>query len=571
MVAENPPSYIQHLNDDFLFFVEEVWKELGLHDKAPLGDVERDIINWIATGPIKRGVLAWRGIGKTHFGTAAYTLWRLYKDPETKILIVSKSTGEAKKTIKLIRQWIRSVWFLQQLDPKRGKDQIDSASEFNVGPARVERNCSVTAVGIEGQLPSKRAHVIIADDVETPNNTKTIDARQQLQDDVTEFRAIASFGEKEIIYIGTFHHEESLYLALAKKNYVFYSWPKVYPTSDEKVHNLAPMLQDRLDRGVNRPGDITCPHRITIDDIVEDKAEGPTYWAMQCMLIADLGDALRYPLQLSDFIVVDQVHRDKAPISVAWGKFHDGASTERQDIRSLGFLRDRFYRPPMIDKDWVAYRGTKMRIDPAGRGQDKIGYAIIGQLNGYLWVKAVGGLEGGPTPENITRLAELAYEHRAGECTIESNFGGDSFAALLEPELSRLTKPRDHEDCPSGWGCSINLEHSTGQKELRILAALEAPLASHRIVIGADTAANEDLQYQITRLTRQRDCLEHEDELEALAMCVKDWREELSQDTQRSAQKDREAIIDKAIEKLRKARGLKGKPEPRWIDHRINP
>jgi len=134
--VERPTSKMQC--DDFLekivssytIFTQLLWYPIGSWKVAPLDIAELDAINYIEHGPQKRGVIGFRSIGKTHFITGSYTAWNLLNDPDKKILIVSKTLPEARKTVKMIRSWFRNIWFLQHLQPQKELNQTDSLTEI---------------------------------------------------------------------------------------------------------------------------------------------------------------------------------------------------------------------------------------------------------------------------------------------------------------------------------------------------------------------------------------------------------------------------------------------------------
>jgi hypothetical protein len=410
---------------------------------------------------------------------------------------------------------------------------------------------------------------VIADDVETEVNARTLDSRRELAKKVDEFTAIASYGERRVNYVGTFHHEESLYIEEGRKGVTFRSWPELYPQADEKVYCLAPMVQARIDSGTAKPGQIVADYRIDPDFVAKRQARGRTWYAMQAMLIADLGDALRYPLTLRDLIVFT-VGRDKAPLTIAWGTSNDrGGSTRVEDIPSTGFGDDGFFAPIMYDSTWSPYTGTKMWIDPSGRGEDQTGYAIVAHLNGYLWVKEVGGVDGGYEPAVLDQLGYRARFHRVNHIDVEDNFGQGMFAQLFEPVLKRHSiEPGKDAMIPSGWRCQVQTVRVHGQKEVRTIEALEPVMNQHRLIVDRSVAANEKLQYQITRLTRQRDCLNHDDQVEALAMCIRQWQQELNQDPSKSAERSRQRIIDDELRQHMKLAGIGSSRPPRYFHHR---
>ena len=426
-------------------------------------------------------------------------------------------------------------------------------------PAKEARDPSVSVMGIEGQLPGTRAHRIWADDVETKENTLTLEARESLKDKVAEFTAIASYGERRVNFIGTFHHEESLYIHQAEeKGFTFRTWPILYPKTTDKILGLAPILQRDLNEGKAAPGDAVDPDYTPPDRIVELQAEGRTWFAMQCMLIANLGDALRYPLRLSDLIVFN-VQRDQAPTSIIWGTNNgQGMSTRCEDIKSLGFGTDGLYGPIMFDSKWAPYTSTKMWIDPSGAGADETGYAVVAHGSGMLWAKACGGLAGEPgksghSPATMAELAQIARRHLATEIFVEDNFGQTMFRQLFEPVLARhFLEPGQDPDYPQGWKCSIEGVRATGQKELRIIDTLEPVMNQHRLVASRSVAADENLQRQITRLTRQRNSLTHDDRIESLAMAVKVWEDVLHQDPEIAGERDRQRLIDEQLEDHRR-------------------
>ena len=485
-------------------------------------------------------------------------------------MIVSKSAGEAKKTVSLIRSWLEYVPFLKHLSPtSRSETHLqarDTTMYFDVGPAKEDRTPSLEAVGVDGQIEGKRAHRVAADDAETDTNTQTFEARERLSERVTEFAQVASYGNRDIEYVGTYHHEESLYLKLDQRGYVFRTWPLLVPNPKQKVLNLAPGVSQRIDAGALKVGDNVFGHRLDGQYVAEKQGEGQRSFSMQQMLICDLGDTLRYPLQLRDLIVFP-VQRDKAPIGIAWGLTNDrGGSTRLEDIQSLGFGKDGLYAPIMYDADWSHYTGVKMWIDPSGRGADKTGYAVVAHLHGYLWCMDVGGLDGGFDQHVLNRLAEIARRWRVNDIFVEDNFGQGMFQPLFEPVLLRhFAAAGDDDDLPQGWGASVETIRVKGQKELRIIESLEPVMNQHRLIISPDVAANKDFQHQLTRITRQRDSLAHDDELESLANCVAQWSYVLHQDPAVAAERQRKRWMQDELNDFRRLAGVGPKETARWF------
>lgn len=422
----------------------------------------------------------------------------------------------------MARSWIDRVPWLNHLSPAKLSGARDSATQFDIATAPPDRVPSFSAYGIGGQLTGGRASLIIADDVETSQNTMTIDMRHRLREEVKEFENIL-IPTGDIVFLGTPHHEETLYDLLESAGYVAQSWPSRYPRPDEPVPNLSTAMADRLRSGAKKAGDCTWNERFDNDELLErEAAEGRSTYLMQYMMITRLGDGMKYPLRLRDLIVFP-VARDTAPVTIAWGMSNDhGRSTRCEDIPSIGLGMDALHAPIFWDSEWAGYTGTKMWVDPSGRGADKTAYAIVSHLNGFLWVKAVGGFDGGYDPEVLDGLAFQAQQHRVNHIHVEDNFGTGMFCQLLQPSVARRKEQCKDEK----WaGASIEPVRVSGQKELRIITTLEPLLNQHRIIMHPEAAGNQSLQRQITRITRMRNCLQHDDEIDALAMCCKMWED----------------------------------------------
>ena len=84
---------------------------------------------------------------------------------------------------------------------------------FDVAPAKASGSASVKSVGISGQITGSRADIIIADDIEVPNNSMTQMMREKLSEAVKEFDAVLK-PDGRILYLGTPQNEMSIYNTL---------------------------------------------------------------------------------------------------------------------------------------------------------------------------------------------------------------------------------------------------------------------------------------------------------------------------------------------------------------------
>lgn len=527
--------HVRHPFEDFRNFAWYVWKELGLPSPTP---IQYDICEFLKTGPRRRVIMAYRGVGKS-WVTAAYVCWLLWKDPQHKIMVVSASKERADAFSVFVKRLIETLPELQHLRPR--PDQRNSNLAFDVGPAQPDQSPSVKSVGINGQLTGSRADTIIADDIEVPKNSMTVVQREKLAELVKEFDAVLKPGG-EIIYLGTPQTEESLYNKLPERGYVIRIWPARYPkdTKHRQVYGdrLAPMIADAFDANPKLAWKNCESVRFSDEDLMEREASyGRSGFMLQFMLDASLSDAEKYPLKLSDLIVMD-VDREVAPIRVVYSS---GPEYIVSDIPSVGFTGDRLYRPMYIASEMEEFTGKVLAIDPSGRGGDETGYAVVGMLRGMLYARRAGATKGGYDDDTLETLAHIARAEKVSAVLIEANFGDGMFAKMLSGVLARV------------YPCSIEeVKHYGTSKENRIIDVLEPVLNQHRLVVDAsiiraDQKSEQKYQlcYQLTRITRDRGALRHDDRLEALAMAVKYWADQLSRDVSKEEQRYLEELLDR--------------------------
>jgi len=543
---------------DFRNFLYVTWQHLNLPHPT---DVQYDIADFLQERGEKRKIIeAFRGVGKSWI-TSAFVCWRLLINPQEKILVVSASKQRADDFSIFTKRILSEMPILQHLAPN--DDQRNSNIAFDVAPSRASHAPSVKSVGVTGQMTGSRATLIIADDVESANNSATQTQREKLSETIKEFEAILTPDPtSEIIYLGTPQTEESIYNLLAERGYVQRIWTARYPKDIKQLNSygnkLAPYVKEKWTE--DNAWTAVDPLRFDDRDLLErEMSYGRSGFALQFMLDTTLSDQDKYPLKLSDLIVMD-IDKDKCPVKVAWGSRTDDVI---KDLPNVGFTGDRFHKPLYISDEWEEYAGTVMSIDPAGRGKDNTGYAIVKQLNGMLYVVDAGGLPGGYSPEALTEIAKKAKEHKVNEIIIESNFGDGMFSSLLKPILSRIYPVTINPD---------EVRHNT-QKELRIIDSLEVIMNSHRLVldkslIHKDTRIenkNHQLLYQMTRMTRQRGALLHDDAIDALAIACKYWTEALERDSDSALDDYKEEWRNEQLRRFMDAAGQEYNSSDTWV------
>ena len=526
-----------------------IWKHLGLPDPTTL---QYDISIYLQSGPRRRMVQAFRGVGKSWI-TAAFVLWRLLRNPNERILVVSASKDRADAFSVFVKRLIEEVPILHHLKPDPAKNQRDSIVAFDVGPSIAHQAPSVRSVGINGQLTGGRATIIIADDVEVPKNSLTQTMRDRLAESVKEFDAVL-VPDGEIIYLGTPQTEMSLYNVLPERGYDIRVWPARYMALADCVRykgKLAPIIYDRILNQQGKPGAPTDPQRFSELDLAEREASyGRAGFALQFMLDTSLSDADRYPLKLSDMSVMD-LDVDVAPVKITWAAGRD----QMLDLESVGFPGDRWYKPLWFstgENGFVPYQGGMMFIDPSGRGKDETGYAVVNMLNGVLYLMDAGGFRDGYSPATLTALANIAKRWKVKYVDAEDNFGDGMFKELFKPYLARIYPVTINED----------MKRSSAQKERRIIDTLEPVLNQHRLVINraliekdmsnynehpGESWQKYQLFYQLTRITKDKGALLHDDRLDALAGAVSYWVEAMNRDQEKLLEQHQEDLLDQEL------------------------
>lgn len=533
---------IAKAKEDFRVFIYMVWKMISLPDPTP---IQYDIAHTLQNLPNDRFIIeGFRGVAKS-FITCAYAVWTLWRDPQKKVEIVSASKDRADANAIFIKRIIYTLPFLAHL--KARPDQRDQQNLFDVGPAVPDISPSIKSVGISGQLTGSRADLLIADDVEVANNSGTQTQRDKLNEAVKEFDAIIK-PKGQIVYLGTPQNEMSLYNELQQRGYRCRIWTVLYPESLSEREfygdRLAKIIADKYD---NNPelyaGKPTDPRRFDEEEIYKRRLSyGKAGFALQFMLNTNLSDQEKYPLKVQDLMIAN-LSIEEANLKWYW-------SNDRQlrinDLPCVALKGDYFYEPQGRSNEVFEYTGTVMAVDPSGRGKDETSYAIVKYLNGYLFVLEVGGTREGYSDSTLRQLANKAKIYGVNEIVVEGNFGDGMFSQLFKPVLNDIHP------------CSVTEVKNFAQKEARIIDTLEPVMMRHKLIIHKQVIIDDyqvyenapaySLIYQMTRLSRDRGALAHDDRLDALCMAVAYWLAVMDRDEEIGMQEQIEAKLEQWLD-----------------------
>lgn len=532
----------------FLPFALDAMEFLGFD----LTWMQADIAEYMENGPRFKAVFAQRSEAKSTIA-CLYGLWRLVQNPSTRVVLVSASSPKAADNGKLMHSLVHSWPVLQYLAPDKRVDRT-STVQFDVHHTLkgIVRDASVYCLGITSQMTGFRADLLIPDDVEVPSNSSTPTERAKLIERTKEFSSICDSGD--ILYLGTPQTKDSIYNTLPARGFDVRIWPGRYPSEEHRAGygdrlapNIAKRLQDDptlvsgggLDGTRGKPTD---PDRMS-EASLQDKEldQGPETFELQFMLNTKLMDAARQQLRMRDLIVLE-AGATRVPEVLEWSA---SPSTRVELPTGFPVAGASLHAPAFISKEYGKLTRKVMTVDPASEGGDELAFAVGGVLGPYIHVLDWGGLKGGMSEENMTKLLDIAKENECDRIVVERNLGGGIATKLLISHAAMLDRKVGITDVTS-----------TGQKERRIIDCIGPIMRRHRLVMHM-RAIERDIETiqdrpsdrrsvysglaQMDSITTDRGCLQKDDRIDVLEQLCRDLGSAVVQDENRAAAQRRAA------------------------------
>lgn len=560
------PEGADPLKKDFRKFLWLIWQHLGLPEPTP---IQYDIAYNLQHGSDRQMVQAFRGVGKSWI-TAAFAVWYLYCNPTHNVVVVSASQPRADMFSTMCQRLIGDMQLLHHLRPT--SEQRNRLDGFDVGPAGITQSPSMASRGLFGHLTGLRAHLIIGDDIEVSNNSETVTMRLKVSERIREFDAILHPSGR-IVFLGTPQTEDSVYKKLIRRGYVIRIWPILFPDEKQTAAyegRLAPWYAKRVRDGLNRAGDPAEPSRFPMVEVEKRRLSwGRAGFALQFMLDPRLSDMEQYPFRLRDLLVYSLDPR-MAPEALLWS----GSPEKTLNLECVGMDGDCWQSAftPTEKPTYRPYEQTIMSIDPAGRGKDETAYSVVSSLGGQLYLRDSGGLKGYET-DTLEELANIAKRNDVTKIVVEPNFGDGMFRSLMIPVLQRIYPTCGLEDS----------ERATGNKEKRICDVLEPVISGRRLVVDmaliekdyrstdsydAERRESCRLFYQLSRMTRTKGCLLHDDRVDALALAVaqftRDMARDMATDAEKAKESERRKRIEETVHRLRNLSKFGGPARPNF-------
>lgn len=543
---------------DFIPFLVDVMELLGFGVTA----IQAEIAEFMQNGPANIMVQAQRSQAKTTVA-AAFAVWTLIHDPKGRVLVISAGGTQANEISTLIVRIILGMDVLECMRPDGNAGDRTSVEHFDVHHSLkgIDKSPSVACIGITANMQGKRATLLIADDVESSKNSTTALQRAQLYQLTLDFVSICQVGR--IIWLGTPQTNDSIYNSLPGRGVTVRIWPGRYPTPEQLPNYgdyLAPGIRLRLalNPELGTGGGILGDQGQPIDPELLGEAklqakeldQGTAYFQLQHMLNTRLTDAMRHPLK-TDKIVVMRLTGRMVPLAVT--RSYVGTDLVAHNVHGFGFKTSGVHK---VAAETALVPALMMYVDPAGGGAnaDETGYAVTGLLAGNVYLFDVGGLPGGYDTTIMTKLAQIARKWDVQSIMIEKNMGYGAFREVFLPVL--------RAEYTGGKGPEVLDDYVTGQKELRIINTLEPVIGRGALIVNEDILEAEvastnrydpklrlsySFWYQLSKITRDRQSLLHDDRLDAVEGAVRFWQALLAQDQEEAVKRAQHAAWQKQI------------------------
>lgn len=166
----------------------------------------------------KMVIFAPRGHAKSTVFSVIYPLWEILRNPNVRILIVSNTSSQAKAFLRQISSTIENHQRFNtifgnlkpQIPEKWADTEIIVTRDLNKFKGIEEKDPTVNAVGAGGAILSKRADIIVCDDLLNKDNTRTPEQRQKLKEWFDDTLVPVLNPDGRLIVIGTAFNTDDL-------------------------------------------------------------------------------------------------------------------------------------------------------------------------------------------------------------------------------------------------------------------------------------------------------------------------------------------------------------------------
>lgn len=470
-----------------------------------------------------------RGHGKSTI-LDIYNAWKLFINPDHLILHQGATDPDAYKVSRGTEQVLERHPLCQIFGIKKARGETQ---KWWVTGSTDVRHGSIHARGILSNVTGARANEIQNDDVEVPSNIGTPEAREKLRYRLSEQTHILIPGGQKL-FVGTPHTHDSLYTHIQKlgakclilkmfeneKRFeqvieCFVDYQPVYVFSG--IGTSSKLLKENTDYRVEKIGrgyritldeshylidvysEALWPERFTADVMEERRKECRTIneWDSQYQLHAKpTGEVRLDPDKMIPYDCEPVLRSANGQFYMMLGERRIVGMTVRWDPSS-GKIKSDISAVSLVLHDDIGNKYWHRSI------------ALTGEV---VTVDEQGNITGG----QVWQLCDLIEQYHVPKVTIETNGIGNFAPASLKAALKKRR-----------IRCGVSEQHSTGQKNKRILDGIEGPLVSgmlwvHVSVIDTHEGENTSVQYKQMRMFNPAISDQEDDYLDSLAAAITD-------------------------------------------------
>ncbi len=121
-----------------------------------------------------------RGTFKSSIGVVGYSIWRLLRNPNERILIDSEVYGNSKNFLREIKAHLESPAMVELYGPFKTDHNWNEGEITIQQRTEIKKEASITCGGIETVKVGMHYTTIIGDDLNSGNNSATTDGREKV-------------------------------------------------------------------------------------------------------------------------------------------------------------------------------------------------------------------------------------------------------------------------------------------------------------------------------------------------------------------------------------------------------
>jgi len=429
----NPQSTKHDITDADLALFLVAWNQ-AMKMRTP--QIHLKIARWLewnwSCGNTRLLLMAFRSAGKSTI-VGLFAAWLLYRQPNLRILVLAADLTLAKKMVQNVKRIIERHPHTKKLKPNKAEQW--ASDRFTIKRMFEARDPSMLAKGITANITGSRADIIICDDVEVPNTCDSAEKRLALRERLAEMQYVL-VPDGTQLYVGTPHHYNTIY---AEEPHEELGEDHAF-LSDFKRLSLPIMDKD---------GNSIWPERYTKYDIKRMKrASGPNKFASQMML---------EPRNLIE-----------GRLNAARLKVYDDELDYTKEIQTLFLGQTKLAASSTF---WDPAFGSE-------KGDHSVVAVIFTDADGHhylhhiAYIKINDADKQDEATQQCKAIAQIAKTHYLPSITVETNGIGKFLPKLLRNELSAAHAP-----------CSVRECHQSQNKDMRIIEAFDAILASERLSV----------------------------------------------------------------------------------------